>query len=644
MIRSSKHTALLTAALCFTANLAPSLVGAAEESSSAAIDTLPTYVVVATRTPLILDRVSPSVDYISGEEVKLTQARSLIDILGNAAGMVVIESGAIGAQTSLFTRGTESNHTAFFMDGRRLSAGLGNQYDLDFLTIDNLNSIQMQRGASTVNYGSSGIGGVVDLRTKSALSGGKSDVTVETEIGANAYRRGAVSVSIAENFFGLSVTASKLSTDNERDNDEYDVENVTVHTDYRLSDEWSLELIGKFTDAMKELPGSVISPKLSDSQNTENWLISPGILYATDDLDLHFFYSRSNTQTTLNQIRSSYESWNYLGDFPISNVIEVNSDELSLQVDYSLSQDALLTTGLVYRSDDASNSNLEFDPTSPVIPYAQDFEQIGGYAQILWMIGDFELRSGLRFDDYSEFDSQLTGSVEVIYDINNFDAAVFAKMATSYAPPGAADIAFDLPPYDTPLAAEQSESCEIGIKQSLFNGNLEWSMVAFRNKIEDMLGYVAHEVAPDTYEYDTINVKSALTEGLEFSAVCLLTQKANLSLDYTYLTAIDEDTNERLLRRPRHMLQLGAGYEFSRSFYAALQATGYFQREDLNPFSFIQTDVEDFFVVRLFANWQVNEELSFFARVENLSDEKYAQAAGYPALGRAGYIGARFEF
>ena len=169
-------------------------------------------------------------------------------------------------------------------------------------------------------------------------------------------------------------------------------------------------------------------------------------------------------------------------------------------------------------------------------------------------------------------------------------------------------------------------------------------MVAFRNKIEDMLGYVTHEVAPFTYEYDTINVKSALTEGLEFSAVCLLTQQANLSLDYTYLTAIDEDTNERLLRRPRHMLQFGAGYEFSRLFYAALQVTGYFQREDLDPVSFIQADVEDFFVVRLFANWQVNEALSFFARADNLSDEKYAQAAGYPALGRAGYIGARFEF
>ncbi len=640
-----RKTYISTSILCLLSGLEPMWAQTEETVVAEEVGILPAYVVVATRTPLSLDRVSPSVDYISAEDIAFSQARSLTDVLSKTPGLVVIESGATGSQTSLFTRGTESNHTSFFLDGRRLSPGFGNQYDLEYLPVDNLSSVQIQRGASSVNYGSNGIGGVIDLRTKSALDQPQSGGAIEAEFGANDYRRAAVSGSFVLGDLGVSLTTSTLSTDNERENDSYDADNVTTRFDYRLSDEWSLELIGKYTEADKELPNSVYSPKLEDEQNVENWLISPGVRYATDELSVHLFYSRSKTETNLDQIRSSFdEFWNYRGEHTISNEIEVESDEVSLQVDYSVNDDILLTAGLVYRNDDASNSNLEFDPLEPVIPYDESFEQIGGFIQGIWILGDFELRGGLRYDDYSEFDTETTGSAELVYHIDNMDASVFAKFATSYAPPSATDIAFDLPAYNTPLEAETSDSYELGFKQDLLEGDLRWSVVVFRNDIENMLGIDVYEVAPFTFEYDSVNIKSAMTEGVEFFAAYALTAKANLSFCYTYLTAEDEVTDERLLRRPRHMLQFGADYSFTDSFAAGVQATGYYDREDFDPVSFERTDAEDFFVVRLFANWQINEDWSVFARAENLLDEEYSAVAGYPALGRAGYVGARFKF
>ena len=100
-----------------------------EASATEPVYELQEYVVVATRTPLGLDRVSPSVSYISLEEMELWQDLQLTDVLEREAGMTVIQSGAKGGQTSLFNRGTESNHTAFFIDGRRLNSGFGNQFD-----------------------------------------------------------------------------------------------------------------------------------------------------------------------------------------------------------------------------------------------------------------------------------------------------------------------------------------------------------------------------------------------------------------------------------------------------------------------------------------------------------------------------------
>jgi hypothetical protein len=132
--------------------------------------------------------------------------------------------------------------------------------------------------------------------------------------------------------------------------------------DYRLSDRLSLELLGQFTEADKELPKTVVAPNLDDEQNTQNWLISPGVRYATDTFSAHLFYSKSESRTTLDQVNSAFgpfPGFAYLGEFPISNTIEVESDELNLQADYSLTDDALLTVGLLYRKDDSSNSNFQ---------------------------------------------------------------------------------------------------------------------------------------------------------------------------------------------------------------------------------------------------------------------------------------------
>ena len=639
-----------------------SLSAEAIESDAATNQELLPYVVVATRTPLGLDRVSPSVSYISAEEMKLWQGRALSDVLTQEAGMVVVSSGAKGAQTSLFTRGTNSDHTAFFLDGRRLNSGFGNQYGLERLPLDNLISVQIQKGASSVNYGSSGIGGVVDLRSRSAFDVDGNTATLSGEAGSNDYAGGAFSTAFSEERLGVSVSGSALTTENERKNDDYKYEGVSSRIDYLLTDTLSLEFVGQYDYTEKELPGSTVAPSPFDEQSSEDWLVSPGIRYATDELTVHVFYSHSESHIDLYQEKGAYDEFgNYLGDFPVSNDSEVKSDEVNLQVDYSASDDLLITTGMVYRNDDVTNSNLNiFNPLEDAIPYSETFEQAGVYTQLLWLLGDLELRAGLRYDDYSEFDEQTTGNLEVVYQLESINAALFSKVATSYAPPGAADIAFDSNLFfsdaSTQLEPEESTSYEIGWRQSLLGDKLAYSLVFFHNDIDQLIDFVFD---PMTFNSDAINVEEATTEGFEFQATYTGIKGLELALGYTYMTAVadqqddprtafvfgapDAAQNVRLARRPRHLLQLSAIYQFTEDFSAGVQGVGHFDREDFSPV-FVLEDAEDYFVVGLVADWQVNDVWSIFARVENLLDESYAPAAGFPSLGRTGYIGARLSF
>lgn len=627
------------------------MVSWAEEApQSEAVGELPTYVVVSTRTPLSMDRVSPSVSYISEEEMAFWQDRSLIDSLGRIPGVAFWSSGSPGSLTSLSIRGSESNHTSFFLDGRRLNPGVGNQFDLESLSSHNLSSVQVQSGASSVNYGASGIGGSVALQSQDTLSADGFSGNVRAELGSNDYRSGSVKALYADEDWGLSLGATALSTDNERTNDDFERETAQLRFDYKLVENLAFELVGQYTDAEKGTPGVVTNPKSDDRQWTENWLISPGLRYATDAVSVHLFYSRSKS-------RIENDTEDRFGDI-IETKNEVESDEVNLQVDYTVSNQSLLTLGAVYRNDEASNPNLNaFSASEPVEPYENNFEQTGLWGQFQWQFLDsFEIRTGLRYDSYSDFDNSWDGSLELIYYISE-NSSLFFKLATSYAPPSALDVASDdnqmlvddgmggqiIIPNQTPLNPEESTSYEIGYKQKLLDSKLDLAVVIFRNEIDELIAYDSFLDSSFNFGSDTFNVEKATTEGVELSVDYAASQKLNFGLGYTYLTATNDSEEQRLANRPRHQVQLSATYRPVESLSVGLSGVGHFDRER-GRFLQSNLDMEDYFVVDMAAEWAVNGQWDLFGRVGNLLDEEYARQFGYPALGRAGYIGARFNF
>ena len=601
----------------------------ASEDAEATFE-LPPYVVVATRTPIPLNKVSPSVSYISNEEMIRNQDRNLVDVLKRQPGIVLNTNGAKGSLPGLFIRGTESNHTGFFLDGRRLNPAFSNQFDLEFLPIDNLSSVQIQRGPSSVNFGSAGIGGVVSLQTHSDLGEKTELIAAEAEYGSYDYYRGALNTSFADEKWAVSIGTSALTTENKRNNDNFDILSANSRFEYKLTEHWVAELIGFITDSDKELPGSVSFPSDTDFSKAQSWLISPGLRFKNEDWSGHIFYSSSKQS---------------LEGFAFSEVKNsVRSDEVYAQIDYSGMENVLFSIGGLYRNDEAKDTIRSF---------LENLGQSSLWTQVQWQLTeDFEVRLGGRYDKYTDFKSSANGSVEVIYLFPDSGTAVFAKLANSYAPPSAQDINFDGnlrdgATVDTSLQPEESESYEIGVRQSAFRDALSGSIVFFRNEIENLiLGDFVFGPPPDftPVTNDTFNIGQATTEGIECMVNYEPLEKLSLSCAYTYLVAINDDTGERLLRRPRHAVQLNADYQITSAIFASVRGSGYFDRKDIDTNGFSAVDHEDYFVVDVLADYEVTEQLTIFARVENLLDEAYDSVLGFPALERTGYIGARFSF
>ena len=122
-------------------------------------------VVVETRTPQPLSEASPWVTRISGDDLEQRQIYNLSDALRSVPGMAVARTGQMGSQTSLFSRGGESNHVAFLYEGRKLNGGFSGLYNLGNLSLFNSSSVEVLRGASSSLHGANAMGGTVYMRS-----------------------------------------------------------------------------------------------------------------------------------------------------------------------------------------------------------------------------------------------------------------------------------------------------------------------------------------------------------------------------------------------------------------------------------------------------------------------------------------------
>jgi vitamin B12 transporter len=122
------------------------------------------------------------------------------------------------------------------------------------------------------------------------------------------------------------------------------------------------------------------------------------------------------------------------------------------------------------------------------------------------------------------------------------------------------------------------------------------------------------------------------------------------SASYTYLDAektsatdISQPAGARLPRRPRNEVYVSGSYLWRGRLRISAEAKFVNAREELN-FGGPNFDIEDYSFVNFAAEYACNSHLTIFGRVDNLTNEHYAEVFGFPALGRAAFGGIKLSF
>jgi vitamin B12 transporter len=154
--------------------LALAVAASVVSASGFAQDNLDETIVTATRTPVPLDSVGAPVIVITRSDIERSLASDVSELLQTHAGLEISRNGGPGQTTSLFTRGTESNHTVVLIDGVRINPGTIGGAALQSIAPESLERIEIVKGPRSSLYGTDAIGGVVQLFTRGAAKSGVS--------------------------------------------------------------------------------------------------------------------------------------------------------------------------------------------------------------------------------------------------------------------------------------------------------------------------------------------------------------------------------------------------------------------------------------------------------------------------------------
>jgi len=607
--------------LLFLAGLAPALAAA----QVATPETLSPYVVTATRTPAAVTTVGSAIDTFGADELARMQLPLLRSALSGIPGAISAASGADGAVTSLFLRGSNSNQTLFLVDGIRF-----NDPNTDYAVAlggaanGAGDRLEVARGPQSTLYGGEAIGGVVAVRGQ--RGSGPTAGTVSVEAGSFGTVQGAVAAQAGDAESAWTFSAAGGHTDNERANNAFNSATYALRLDRKVSDAIAVGATWRGFVATYGDPGDRYT---NDPDNRDR----EGNQLATVFADLGV-----GTNLTSHVVLGGQDR-RFVSDNPGPfgeqvTVVKNRRAVLDWQTTYTASAQHRLTAGVTGEINHTVNTGFgDIDHHESLLAV---------FAEDEWSpIANVYLTAGLRSDDFDTFGRATTGRVTAAWLADGAHLKLRASYGTGFRAPGFLDLYGQSAFYvgNPNLRPETARGWDAGLDYYFAHNRGTFSASWFQTDLRDLITFDF-----TTFPGTVINVESARTSGVEVAGKFDLPGAVKVRLAYTYLEAENLTEESRLLRRPRHSGSVDVWHEFGRGFSAGAGLVFAADRQDVDAATFVTINAPSYNVVRVYGTWQATPRFALKARIENLLDRRYEEVNGYPAPGLGAFGGVEWKF
>jgi vitamin B12 transporter len=588
-------------------------------------------VVSATRTDIPFDQLPASASVIDSQDIEAKQIDRVAGALREVPGLSVVQTGTPGQLTSVFMRGLPSEDMQVLLDGIPINQGLAGLFNFADLTTDDIARIEVVRGPQSTLYGPRALAGVVQLFTRRGT--GTPGATLSSEGGSYGTFREALESDGKVGDFDYSIGASRIDTDNARPNNQY--RNTAGIADVGWSPNEELRIGSLFTYSLSDTgnPNTIFDPRPIDNLLTERWLIGPHINWkATDWWDHRLIFDYDHER----QINDPNQD-GFVG--PTRALFK--RIQLDYQNNLRPASWLTLTSGFFYSRVDAGEErpfvSQAFGPQPTFI--SDHTKEIGGFLQATVNVDNFIFVAGGRIDHFNQFGDVWTYRIASSYKIDRTNTTLHSSVATGFSPPSSQDKIFGM---NFGLQPEKDFGWDIGVAQRIWDNRVTVGATYFHNDLSNVIGFNGL--------FRTLNLGAAETQGVETELHAQPIANLVITASYTYLDArktssadISQPQGSRLPRRPRNEIYVSASYLWFNKLRTTAEAKFVNAREELN-FGGPNFDIEDYNFVNIETEYEINSHFSIFGRIDNLTNEHYAEVFGFPALGRAAYGGVKLRF
>ncbi|MEM9290773.1 MAG: TonB-dependent receptor [Acidobacteriota bacterium] len=562
-------------------------------------------VVTGSLEPQELGEGLTTVTVIPRSEIEARQVYFIDDALRTVPGVSSARTGGPGKAVSFFLRGANSNQALVLWNGLPLNDPFFGAFDGSLLTTDGADRIEVVRGPLSTVYGSSAVGGVIQL-----ISGTDNGFMIRGEAGEDGHSR--VSSSLGWNLGAttLDLVGAWATDDGVVANDDYDLGFGTGRLLWEAEESLSLGLLIRGLSSEIGIPRSGVTPTPNRRQDSDareivipahgvgdGWRWRANLGSANGDFlfrDPDASFSVNDTETTRQRARAVV-SWDW-------------------------SQDGWLAFGGEWSEEEASNesnfgSNLDEETQ----------RNSAAFAQAHWSSGDVTIEGGLRYDDSDTFGSQSSPSFAIAWAIQP-QLRLRAGWAESFRAPSLGELFFPFSG-NPDLQPESASGWEVALEGGWGQNGTRWNaaVVAFDNRVDDLIEF-------DFVTFRNVNIGEARSRGAE-AWVGWFRGPWSGRLTSTWLDAEDRRSGEALLRRADEEWSLEIGWAGD-DLSTRLTAFAVGERPDVDPVTFTTIQASSYARVDWALRWQARQNLAPYLRIDNLFDEDYEEAAGFPAPGR----------
>ncbi len=593
-------------------------------------------------------KTGKNVQIFTKKDLEKFQGQNLNEVLQQVSGIQITGNYNSNSEPkSTKIRGGKQANILILLDGVPIKDVTGNDYtvmDFRLLALENIESIEILNGASSVLYGSNATVSVINITTdKKSMK----EIEGNVSLRAGSYSTFAQSAGIRGKLSNFNYQITGFNEKSEGfssaigenfDKDGFEKQNISAKIGF-TKNQFDVNFNGGLMHHLYQFDSGAFADGNYRGNDSQYFLGSNAKFnYKKGNLVFNTRFTK-NDRSVEDKFTNNYEEqYNYNGEHLF----------LELYNGYKASENLYFTVGIQHENQNLAAQSLPYGGISLENTLLKDETKINNtdaFANVQFNFKDFHADAGGRITNNSKFGNHFVYSINPYYlkEKESYFMKIGYSYATAFIAPtlyqNYGTLPYTLPNFELKPETNQSHEIDFSIGKKDRSKLLQISV--FQRMEADVFAYKTNP----NYTGNFINIDENKVKGFEISADYEINKYVKIGGNFSF---VEKDAEATRLRVPKQRLN---SYVEIRPFettkiafthqFVSKRSDAYFDYAD---YTVKNVDLDAFNLLNLNFNQRIYKTFDAFANVGNLFNTSYTDVAGYTTKSRNYTVGVNYKF